>query len=141
MSKFKAFMRQNAIAVENEKYVASKRFSDENGKPMEWEIKAITSKENEALRKAATKRVPTGKRGQQMPEPDMDVYFAKLCVTCTVFPDLNDKELQDSYGVMSGEDLIRTMLTAGEYEDYKAKVADVNGFDVGMDEKVEEAKN
>lgn len=141
MGNFKAFMRQNAIAVENEKFVASKRFIDEKGEPIPWEIKVITSKENEALRKASTKRVPTGKRGQQAPDFDQSAYIVKLCVASTVFPDLNDKDLQDSYGVMGAEDLIRTMLTSGEYDNYALKVAEVNGFDVDMDEMVDEAKN
>ena len=43
-----AFLAENALSVENVKFVASKRFlSDElddkgKRKPMEWEIKAIT---------------------------------------------------------------------------------------------------
>ena len=66
--------------------------------------------------------------------------MAKICVRTTVFPNLNDKELQDSYGVMSAEELITTMLTPGEFEDYSTKVMETNGF---TDEKnlVKEAKN
>lgn len=50
-----AFLAENALSVENVKFVASKRFlSDElddkgKRKPMEWEIKAITGTEDEAL--------------------------------------------------------------------------------------------
>ena len=46
-----AFLAENALSVENVKFVASKRFlSDElddkgKRKPMEWEIKAITGTE------------------------------------------------------------------------------------------------
>ena len=57
-----------------------------------------------------------------------------------MFPNLQDTELQDSYGVMSAEELITTMLTPGEFEDYSTKVMQVNGFDSDTD-LVEEAKN
>lgn len=41
-----------------------------------------------------------------------------------------------------GEDaLLKAMLTPGEYSDYLAKVQEVNGFDIAMDELVEDAKN
>ena len=39
-----AFLRQNAIQVANQKVVASKRFVDENGNPIEWEVRGITAK-------------------------------------------------------------------------------------------------
>ena len=53
---------------------------------------------------------------------------------------MQDKELQDSYGVMSAEELISTMLTPGEFEDYATAVMKANGFD-DEENLVEEAKN
>ena len=50
MSKFSRFMKANKIAKPNEKYAPTTTLQDENGKPLEWEFKQITSKENEALR-------------------------------------------------------------------------------------------
>ena len=47
-----AFLAENAIAVENVKFAASKRFMGEDNKPILWEIKTITGTEDEALRKA-----------------------------------------------------------------------------------------
>ena len=108
-----AFLAKNALKVENVKFVPSKRFVDENTKkPMEWEIQAITGTEDEALRKSCAKRVPIpGKKNQYQKETDYDMYLGKLAVACTVFPDLNNKELQDSYKVMGAEALLKTMLT------------------------------
>ena len=75
MSTFSAFMAGNAVKNETVKYVASKRFV-EKGKPIEWEIKAIDSDLDEALRKDCTKRVPiVGKRGQYNQETGEDIYF------------------------------------------------------------------
>ena len=141
MSNLSAFLSQNAIKVENVKYVASKRFVEE-GKPVEWEISCITTTEDEALRKACTKRVPIpGKRNQYTQETDYNLYLGKLAARCTAFPNLDDKELQDSYGVMGSDALLKKMLNPGEYSDYLNKVQEVNGFDVEFSEEVEEAKN
>lgn len=143
-----AFLAENAIAVENVKFAPSKRFLsdelDEKGKkkPMEWEIKTITGTEDEALRKACAKRVPIpGKKNQYQKETDYDMYLGKLAVACTVFPDLNNKELQDSYHVYGAEALLKTMLTPGEYADYVQKVQEVCGFDTTLQDEVDEAKN
>lgn len=140
MSEFTAFMAGNAVGTENVKFVASKRFLNK-GKPIEWEIKAISSELDESIRKDCTKRVPiVGKRGQYNQETDTDKYIAKMCVACTVYPNLNDAELQDSYGVKGADELLKKMLLPGEYTEYKAKVMEVNGYDMSMEELVDEAK-
>ncbi len=137
-----AFLAGNALRVENEKYVASKRFLDENGQPIAWEIKAITGAEDEALRKSCTKSVQIpGKKHQYQRETDYNMYLGKLAAVCTVFPNLQDKQLQDSYGVMGAESLLKTMLTNGEYADYLAKVQEVCGFETSLQDEVDEAKN
>lgn len=141
MSDFAVFMAGNAQKAETVKYVASKRFGTKN-KPVEWELKAIDSDMDELIRKECTKKVPVaGKRGQYTQETDTDKYIAKMCAACTVYPDLNDAALQDSYGVKSADALLRKMLLPGEYTEYKAKVMEVNGYDMSMEELVEEAKN
>lgn len=141
MSDFSVFMAGNVNANETVKYVASKRFV-QNKKPVEWELKPISSTLDEAIRKECTKKVPiVGKRGQYNQETDTDKYIGKLCVACTVYPNLNDAALQDSYGVKSGDELLKKMLLPGEYTEYKAKVMEVNGYDLSMEELVDEAKN
>lgn len=144
-----AFLSKNALKVENEKITVSNRFlSDEidpkTGKaiPMQWEIRAVTSTEDEELRKSCTKRVPIpGKKNQYQMETDANMYLGRLAVACTVFPNLNDKELQDSYGVMGADNLLKTMLTAGEYSNLIEQIQRICGFDSGIQEKVDEAKN
>lgn len=137
-----AFLRQNAIQVANQKVVASKRFVDENGNPIAWEVRGITAKEDEALRNSCTmrKQVP-GKKNLYQPETDINQYLRKLAVTCTVYPDLNDATLQDSYGVMGAEALITQMLLPGEYAEYMRAIQGICGFDEDMSELVDEAKN
>jgi len=142
MGTLSAFLAENALPVENIKFAASHRFLSPDKKPMEWEIKAISSTEDEALRKACTKRVPVpGKKNQFQRELDADAYLGKLAVACTVFPNLNDKELQDSYKVMGGDALLKAMLTPGEYADYLTKIQEVCGFDETLQDEVDEVKN
>ena len=142
MGNLSAFLAENAIKVENIKRVASKRFVGEDGKPIEWEIACITSNEDEKLRKDCTKRVPIpGKRNQFTTETDYNLYLGKLAAMCTVFPNLNDSELQNSYGVMGADALLKAMLTPGEYADYLTTIQEVNGFDISFEDQVDEVKN
>lgn len=122
--------------------MVSKRFKDKDGKPVLWEIRAITSQRDEELRKECRKRVPVpGKKGIYVPETDHDEYLGKLAAECTVFPDLKNAGLQDSYGVKGETVLLKTMLTAGEYADYLTTVQRINGFDISFEDEVEELKN
>jgi len=142
MSGLTGFLAQNALKVENIKYIVSKRFIDEKANPISWEIRCITSTEDEQLRKSCTKRIPIpGKRNQFTQETDYNLYLGKLAAMCTVHPNLDDAELQNSYGVMGADSLLKTMLTPGEYADYLTKIQEVNGFEVTFEESVEEAKN
>lgn len=136
-----AFLAQNAVKVNNRKLIPSKRFLDENGNPVEWEIKSITADENQKLRKSCMRSVPVpGKRGQFTQDFDTASYQAKLAVKCVVYPDLNTQELQDSYSVMGAEQLISAMLTPGEFDNLISEILEHNGFS-DMGDLVEEAKN
>lgn len=137
-----AFLSQNAIKIENTKVVVSKRFLDEHKNPIEWEVRALNAGEDEDIRKSATRKIPVpGRRGQYQPETDINLYLAKMAAACTVFPNLMDAELQDSYRVKTPEDLLRAMLTSGEYADYLQTIQNMNGYDVSTEEMVGEAKN
>jgi hypothetical protein len=142
MSNLNAFLSQNVVKMENEKHIVSNRFIDENKNVIKWEIQSITSQEDELLRKSCTKKVQIpGKKNQYTNETDFDKYVGLLAVKCTVYPNLNDAELQNSYAVMGADALLKTMLLPGEYADYLALVQKINGFEQSFEEKVEEAKN
>ena len=142
MSDFSAFMKKNKIQRENVTYAATKYLKDENGEPLKWEIKPISTKENEAIREECTKEVPVkGKTGQYKLKVDMGAYQAKMISASVVFPDLNNKELQDSYGVMNPEDLLKEMIDdPGEYMELSLFIQKTSGFTT-LQEDVEEAKN
>lgn len=136
-------MKANKVTKANEKYAPTTSLLDENGNPLEWEFRQITSKENDALREACTVEVQvTGKPNLFRPKTDTAKYIAKMIVAATVVPDLYDKELQDSYGVMTPEDLVYAMVdNAGEYQDFVIWMQNYQGFTKSFDEKVDEAKN
>ena len=69
-------------------------------------------------------------------------YISKILVASCVSPDLYDRELQDSYGVMSPEDLLFALVDdPHEYDAFTAFVQDYNGLTKSFEEKVKEAKN
>lgn len=137
-----SFLKQNVIQATNVKYVASERFLDDNNNPIEWEIRSISSKEDEDLRKSSMHKVPIpGKRNQFTQEIDTNKYMGLLAAACTVCPNLNDANLQDSYGVMSNDELLKAMLLPGEYANYLIKVQEICGFDQSNQDLVEDAKN
>ncbi|MBQ3567847.1 MAG: phage portal protein, partial [Anaerotignum sp.] len=58
-----------------------------------------------------------------------------------VEPDLHDKGLWESYGVESGEQVLKEMLYPGEYVKLLEAVKDINGFQQRRRNWKEQAKN
>ena len=143
MSKFSRFMKQNKIKKENTTFAPTKSLLDENGEPIKFIIKPLTTKENEDIREACTVDIPvTGKPNIFRPKLNTSKYLAKMLCSCIIEPNLFDKELQDSYGVMTPEDLIKEMIDDPvEYQDFVVFVQDFNGFNVTLENKVDDAKN
>lgn len=141
---FQAFMKGNAIPVEERDVVVSKRFLGKDGKPAAWKIHAITPEENDAIQEQHTKMVTApgkaGRRGQMIPRLDVGKYGAALVAACVSFPDLNNAALQDSYGAKDAIALLQQMLTPGELADLQNEVSDVCGFQT-LEEQVDTAKN
>lgn len=143
MSNLSAFLKKNKVVKKNTFFPATKSLLDDHGDPLLWEIKALSTKENDQIRDDCMMEVPiVGKPNQFRMKLNMSKYIAKMITASIVFPDLHDKDLQDSYGVMTPEDLIKEMVDDyGEYNDLAAFVQNFNGFDTTLDEKVEDAKN
>ena len=143
MSDFKSFMKENKKRREHVKYAVTKSLCDSNGKPLEWTLKALDSKQAEKIRDSCMIDVPIpGKRGQVKKELDTTKYISKLICASIVEPNLNNAQLQDSYGVKTPEDLLFEMVdVAGEYNDLTAFVQELSGLNDDMDELVDEAKN
>mgnify|MGYP001088116728 FL=1 len=136
-----AFMRPNVAEIKNASFAPSPRFVGEDGKPVEWEIRCISADEYARIRSSCIRQVPViGKKGQYTQQLDTYTFQAKVAAACTVFPDLTNAELQDSWGVATPEQLVGVMLIGGEFDDYITEVFEVNGFK-DEPELVDEAKN
>lgn len=140
MSDFSAFFARSKKKHDNIKYAACLDFVDGEGKPLEWEIRRLSAREDEQIRRAATKQIKL-RNGATRNEMDTNIYLRKLTVASIVYPNLNDKSLQDEYDVMGADDLLLEMLSPGEYAELSTKVTEHNGFNVTMQELVDEAKN
>ncbi len=133
MSEFSRFMRACKIVKPNEKYPATKSLVDENGKPLLWEFRRISSKENAILQEEvmAAENIK-GKSSE---------YLHRLIARATVFPNLYDKELQDSYGARTPEELLYAMVDdPGEYGELALFIQRLQGL-TPISERVDEAKN
>jgi hypothetical protein len=143
MSKLSLFLKQNKTVRENVKFAATKSLCDEKGEPLLWELKPLSTAQNEAIQEVCMTEVPVkGKPNMYRPKLDTATYMKKSICACVVEPDLHNVELQNSYGVMTPEDLLMAMVdNPAEYQELAKVVQKMNGFDVSLDEKVDEAKN
>ena len=140
MKDLKFFLKQNTIPVENQEVEVSKRFKDDAGNTVKFEIKSISNEMDDALRKQNTRQVKKAK-GVIVPELDQQKYFVDLVLKSLVYPDLDDKELQDSWGVMDSRELINVMLLPGEYAALLQEVQKINGWDLNVEDIKDEVKN
>ena len=137
---FDAFLKTNKIEKQNEFIPVSQAFQDEDGNPILWEVRQLTNDEMKYIKKTCVKQT-RDKRGNVSMETDTDKMLGLMAATSTVYPDLKNAELQNSYGVLGEVALLEAMLSAGELMVYQQEINRINGFDVSFDDKVEEAKN
>lgn len=143
MSNLSRFLKTNKTMRENTTFAATRSLTDEKGNPLPWTIRPITTKENESIRESCTFDVQVqGKPNLFRPKLNTAKYIGKMLCASVAEPNLYDKELQDSYGVMTPEELLIEMIDGpGEYQEFVAFIQEFNGFTASMDDKVEEAKN
>jgi len=125
------FFKENRAPRENEFFAATRLFKDENGVPIKWELKPLSSKKLEDIK--WTNMENGGLNEKQ--------YQKDLIIASVIFPPLRNKDLQDSYGVKSAEDLLFELLTGNEFTDLSLKVMSMNGLVDDIDELINEAKN
>lgn len=141
MNNLNAFLSQNVIKPHLVDYIASNRFIDEEGKPVEWKLKPMNSEDDEKIRQNNTRQEKVKGKNAYTPKFDATGYLAEMAVKSIEFPNLDDKGLQDSYGVMGAKELLKVMLLPGEYQSLLSEIQTINGFNVSMDDLVDEAKN
>ena len=141
MSNIKQFLRTNKKVKPNAFYAASDNFLDADGKSILWEIRPLSTEENETIKAQCTEVIEDGYRKPKV-SVDSKMIQAKQIVASVVFPDLFNAELQDSYGVKTPEELLFAMLDgAGDYQRLVMFILKYNRLDVTLDDRIKEAKN
>lgn len=140
-----AFLKENVTEFETQEYVASKRFAVRNEKgesePVKWLLRPISNEEIDKLVDKHTKYTQIKGSLERKREFKNKEYMEELALKTIVYPDLNDEELQKSWGVIGAEDLVKTMLTPGEWTDLQLACSEANGYNSGMGDKVKTVKN
>lgn len=131
MGDLSIFLRENKKVKENFKYAPTKSLCDKNGNPVEWEFKHLSSAEDRLIRESC---VLGGKFNNGL-------YVRKMLAACVVYPNLYDKQLQDSYGVYTPEELLECLVDCpSEWYELNIHIQKELGF-MSLEEAVEEAKN
>lgn len=138
MDNLSAFLAENVEQIENKKVVISKRFKDKDGKPIEWEIKALTGEEQDDCQRRAM--VQRNDRGRIVRELDQNKYIYNMIAAAVVFPDLFDAKLQDSYKVKTPEALLKKMLYSRELDTLAEEIREISDIE-DINEAVKDAKN
>lgn len=126
------FFKENREERENEFYAATKRFKDEKGETLLWELRPLSTKHIQSLRAKAVDR-----SGQI----DMQKFTNSAIVAAVVDPNLHDENLQNSYGVKKAEDLLLELVYPAELDLLQAKVLGMNGYGDNLEELIKQAKN
>lgn len=130
------FFKNKAKQVDDVRVVVSERFTDKEGKPLEWVLHPLNSKTVEEITKRNTvTKLVDGKKVKEKNEENLN---ADLLEQVVLFPRLNDAKLQDSYGVTNVNDLLSTMLYPGETQVLTQALQDVMS---GKANTVSELKN
>ena len=134
----KAFLNTGNKTTETFEYVPTQKFKDEKGNAIPWKFKKLSIDEYEAIRDECTS-INFADKGKT--KFNNTLFNKKFVCNSIVEPNLNNAELQDSYGVKKAEDLVTLMFdNAGEYYSLLGYLLEVNGFK-SFSEDAEEAKN
>ena len=134
------FFKKNHKNTENVKLAVTADLCDKDGKPLEWEIRKLNTREVQALTKECVTTRQVGKK--LVPTVDDELFSKKMMAESVVFPDLNNADLQDSYGVKTPEALIVEMIsTPGDFMAFAEFLMNLNNINKTLEERVNEAKN
>lgn len=129
------FLNKGNVEEEVVEYAATKKFVDENGEVVKWQIKRMNIDCYEEIRKGCTKM------SSKSVSFDNDLFVRRLIAESVVYPNMHSAELQDSYGVKKAEDLVPKMFgSVGEYYEMQKFINELNGFK-STEVEIEEAKN
>ena len=136
MSTLQEFLNAHPIDGLTDEVVVSNRFRGPNGEVLKFRIKAMTNQTFDDLRKRYT-RIGKGRKV----EFDAQGFNNAVVIEHTLDPNFKDAESIKKLGCATPEEYLNRVLLPGEVATLAQKISELSGFDVEMEELVEEAKN
>lgn len=140
MSALKDFLLENSDAISKDVEVAiSPRFKDKDGKLLKFKIRPMNGEEFGSYQKQCTNIKMNGKKR----ETSFDsAKFNNLCIiNHCVDPNFKEADFLKGLGVQTPEQAVAKVLLAGEIVELGNQISRLSGFDVDINEEIEEAKN
>lgn len=125
MSKLSAFLHP-AVSEEKREVVVSNRFVDEDGRPVPFQIRALTQEQVDECSRRATKPVK-GRNGVRE-ELDPVEFSRRMVAAATEYPDFSSSELCEALGVLDPLQVPGKMLRPGEYSRLLQAITELSGF-------------
>ena len=130
------FLLENVGSPIEKRKVHLKRFKSD------FVIQSLTAEETDDLRKQATRKVMNHQTHAYEQETNQDKFTGLIMSHSVVVPDLENAELQTSYGCQGDpEKLLKKMLTIGEYSKLSKAIMDLSGLNDDEAAAAKEAKN
>jgi hypothetical protein len=139
VSSLQDFLNVNPVDNVTDDVVISDRFKDKDGNVMKFKIKAMTNDEFEEIRKAAAS-IST-KKGKRSISFDTKRFNELVVINNTIDPNFKDAESIKKLGCITPEQYLNKVLLAGEIVELSQQIQTLSGFELEIDELVEEAKN
>lgn len=152
VSSIRAFMRPELKEDTIIEVPGIKTFSDENGNPIPFKIRAITTSDLTRIRKAChTRKIAKDAKGKPIfqngqvqydDQYDGNAMNDQMIVQALVYPDPHSKELLEFYGVDDSVELIHKLFRKlDDYTYITEQIQQVSGITSDGDEVIEDAKN
>lgn len=124
----------NPVRKENTKFVLSSAFVEDDGTPIEWEMRALGAYETQAINR------------ENMDKETSDIVAMQVAESL-VYPNLKDAELVKAFAdanggkILAPHEILLKMLTAAEYNKLVGVFNTQNEVTMNFTALVEEAKN
>ena len=131
MGRLADFLCEHTVENITDEVVISNRI------PFKFKIRAINSEEFNSYRKLATSFDVKRKKASF----DSKKLNEQIIINHTVDPDFRNAEDIKRVGCTTPEQYMNKVLLAGEAEELSQQIQSLSGFDLDINEAVEEAKN
>lgn len=140
MSVLRDFLLENADVIEKEIEVpVSPRFKDKEGNLLKFKIRPMSGDEFGKYQKQCTTMNVMGKKKET--SFDSGKFNVMCIVNHCIDPNFKEAEFIKKLGVQSPEQAVSKVLLAGEIVELGNQISKISGFDVDINEEIENAKN